>query len=141
MLLRDAIRWLAYPSVVAGALLLLAALRDAGASLAWAPYTAAAVAGSAIVLAERLIPYRPDWLPHGAELFDDALFLGLVQLLFPLALTWLTAWLLQSWIAAHSAALALWPSAWPILAQLGAKIVIGDFFRYWLHRTAHTWTP
>jgi hypothetical protein len=30
MLLRDAIRWLAYPSVVAGALLLLAALRDAG---------------------------------------------------------------------------------------------------------------
>ena len=141
MLLRDAVRWLAYPSVMAGALLLLAALRGAGASLAWAPYVAALIAGIGVVAAERFVPYRADWQPRGAELLDDALFLTIVQLLLPLALTWTVAWLAQSWIAEHSASLTLWPNEWPILAQLAAKIVIGDFLRYWLHRTAHTWTP
>ena len=141
MRLRDAVRWLAYPSVVAGALLMLAALRDAGASLAWAPYVVATIAGIGVVAAERFVPYRSAWQPRSADLLDDALFLTFVQLLLPLALTWTVAWLAQSWIAEHSAGLALWPNEWPILVQLVAKIVVGDFFRYWLHRAAHTWTP
>jgi sterol desaturase/sphingolipid hydroxylase (fatty acid hydroxylase superfamily) len=141
MLLRDAIRWLAYPSVVAGALLLLAALRDAGASLVWAPYVAATLAGIVVVAAERVVPYRAEWQARSGDLLDDALFLTLVQLLLPLALTWAMAWLAQGWIAERSAALALWPTEWPILAQLALKIVAGDFLRYWLHRAAHTWTP
>ena len=141
MQLRDAVRWLAYPSVIAGALLMLAALRGAGASLAWAPYVAATIAGIGVVAAERFIPYRSDWQPRSADLLDDALFLMLVQLLLPLALAWTVAWLAQSWIAEHSASLALWPNEWPIVVQLAAKIVVGDFFRYWLHRAAHTWTP
>lgn len=141
MLLRDAIRWLAYPSVMAGALLLLAALRDAGASLVWAPYVAATIAGIAVVLAERFVPFRAEWQPRSADLLDDALFLTLVQLLLPLALTWTIAWLAQGWIAEHSTAAALWPNEWPILAQLALKIVVGDFLRYWLHRAAHTFDP
>jgi sterol desaturase/sphingolipid hydroxylase (fatty acid hydroxylase superfamily) len=141
MLLRDAIRWLVYPTLMAGALLLLAGLLDAGASLAWAPYVTAAGVGTLVVLAEHVIPYRAEWQPRRAELLDDVLFLGLVQLALPLALVWTVAWLAQGWIARHSAALALWPNDWPILAQLAMKIVLGDFLRYWLHRTAHTWTP
>ena len=140
-MLRDAARWLAYPTFVVGALLLLAALRSAGASLAWAPYVAAAIAGAAVVVTERVIPYRTQWQPRGTDLLDDALFLTLVQLVLPLALTWTVAWLSLGWIAEHSAALAIWPNQWPILAQLAAKIVLGDFLRYWLHRAAHTWTP
>jgi sterol desaturase/sphingolipid hydroxylase (fatty acid hydroxylase superfamily) len=126
---------------MAGALLLLAALRGAGVSLAWAAYAAAAIAGLAVVFLERAIPYRAEWQPRGADLLDDALFLALVQILLPLALAWSFAWLAQGWIAAHSASLAFWPNHWPILAQLAAKIVLGDFLRYWLHRAAHTWTP
>lgn len=141
MSLREAVRWLAYPTLMVGALLLLAVLRDAGASLAWAPYIAAAIAGTAVVLAERVVPYRVEWQPRSAELLDDALFLGLVQFVVPLALAWTVTWLAQGWITEHSAALALWPNHWPILAQLAAKIVLGDFLRYWLHRAAHTWTP
>jgi sterol desaturase/sphingolipid hydroxylase (fatty acid hydroxylase superfamily) len=125
---------------MAGALLLLAALRGAGASLASAPYVAAATAGIGVVLVERWVPYRAEWQPRGTELLDDALFLAFVQLVLPLALTWTVAWLAQSWIAEHSAALALWPNTWPILAQLAAKIVLGDLLRYWLHRAAHTFT-
>src|SRR6188508_2149942 len=141
MRLRDAVRWLAYPSVIAGALLLLAALRDAEASLAWAPYVAATIAGICVVAAERFIPHRSEWQPRGTDLVDDALFLALVQLLLPLALTWTVAWLAQSWILEQSARLAIWPNEWPIIAQLALKIVAGDFLRYWLHRAAHTWTP
>ncbi|HUL83220.1 MAG TPA: sterol desaturase family protein [Gammaproteobacteria bacterium] len=141
MVLRDAVRWLAYPTIMVGALLLLAALREAGASLAWAPYAAAAIAGVAVVLAERAVPYRVEWQPRGAELLDDGLFLACVQFVVPLALAWTVAWLAQGWIAEHSGALALWPNQWPIAAQLAAKIVLGDFLRYWLHRAAHTWTP
>jgi hypothetical protein len=126
-----------YPSVIAGALLLLAAFRDAGASLAWSPYVAATIAGIGVVAAERFVPYRSQWQPRSADLLDDALFLTLVQLLLPLALTWTVAWLAQSWIAEHSARLALWPNEWPILAQLAAKIAVGDFLRYWLHRAAY----
>ena len=141
MLLRDAVRWLVYPTLMAGALLLLAALLAAGASLAWAPYVAATIAGAAVVVTERLIPYRAEWQPRGADLLDDALFLGFVQLVLPLALVWTVAWLARGWIADHSGASSLWPNHWPILAQLSAKIVLGDLLRYWLHRAAHTWTP
>lgn len=141
MLLGKAVRWLAYPTVMVSALLLLSALRDAGASLAWAPYAAAALAGAAVVLAERTVPYRREWQPRGVDLRDDAFFLALVQLVLPFALAWTVTWLAGSWIAAHSVALAVWPNHWPVLMQLVAKIVLGDFLRYWLHRAAHTWTP
>lgn len=126
---------------MAGALLLLAALLDAGASLAWAPYAAAAIAGTAVVIIERVIPYRREWQPRATDVLDDTLFLGIVQLVLPLALVWTSAWLAQDWIADHSGALAVWPNHWPILSQLLAKIVLGDLFRYWLHRAAHSWTP
>jgi sterol desaturase/sphingolipid hydroxylase (fatty acid hydroxylase superfamily) len=102
---------------------------------------AATIAGICVVAAERFIPHRSEWQPRGTDLVDDALFLALVQLLLPLALTWTVAWLAQSWILEQSARLAIWPNEWPIIAQLALKIVAGDFLRYWLHRAAHTWTP
>ena len=123
MRLRDTLRWLAYPSVVAGALLLLAALRDAGASLAWAPYVAAMIAGIAVVAAERFMPYRPEWQPRGEDLLDDALFLTLVQLLLPLALTWTVAWLAQAWIAEHSAGFAFCQNLLSSLSSFGSDVL------------------
>jgi hypothetical protein len=55
----SAIRWAVYPSCW-GALALLWALL-AGASLAWAPYIAVAIAGPLVILAERSLPYRQEW--------------------------------------------------------------------------------
>lgn len=133
------VRALVYPTLLLGALSLLAALLAAGASLAVAPYVAAAVAGVLLLAVERLLPYRRDWRPAPAELADDSLFLLLVQLALPLGLMWLTAWSAQR--ALGGVALDLWPRHWPIAAQLVAKVVLGDFLRYWLHRAAHTWTP
>jgi sterol desaturase/sphingolipid hydroxylase (fatty acid hydroxylase superfamily) len=141
MRLRDALRWLTYPTLLAGALWLLGTLLAHGASLAWAPYVSAALVGGLIVAIERAIPYRPEWQPKAADLVDDSLFLVMVQIALPPALAWLTIWITQGLVADRSFALALWPNHWPILGQLAAKIVLGDFLRYWLHRAAHTWTP
>lgn len=138
MLAKNAARWLLYPVVMVGALLLLPSLLAAGIPLAVAPAVAAGAAGSAILLAERVMPYRREWLAAREELCDDALFLALVQFALPLALTWSTAWWLRTSLAAQSSVVSLWPNHWPVLAQLAAKIVLGDLLRYWLHRAAHT---
>jgi sterol desaturase/sphingolipid hydroxylase (fatty acid hydroxylase superfamily) len=120
---------------------LLGALVSAGASLAWAPYGAAAGAGVLLLVAERLLPYRREWRPVAADLIDDSLFLVLVQLALPLGLTWLAVWFAQGGLGGAGVVLDIWPHHWPIAVQLVAKIVLGDFLRYWLHRAAHTWPP
>jgi sterol desaturase/sphingolipid hydroxylase (fatty acid hydroxylase superfamily) len=126
-----------YPAVMIGALALLWALLRAGVPLAAAPYGAVAAAGLAVFWGERLIPYRPEWSPSGAELLDDSLFLLVVQLLLPLGLGWIVVWGLQDRLQAWGLTLEVWPSGWPLWAQVLLKIAVGDFLRYWLHRWSH----
>jgi sterol desaturase/sphingolipid hydroxylase (fatty acid hydroxylase superfamily) len=94
-----------------------------------------------VILYERLLPYRKTWLPTPRDLTDDAFYALLVQTLVPLSLSWITIWLLQRGAARENLTLSIWPAMWPIWLQLIAKIAIGDFFRYWLHRIAHNWNP
>ena len=137
--LRSTIRWLVYPALLGGAMALLWALLALGASLAWAPYLAVAIVGPLVVLAERALPYRPGWQASRADLVDDGLYLVVVQIALPLALVWTVVWLLNEKLGHAVVLFDIWPRHWPIWAQLLTKIVIGDFFRYWLHRAAHTW--
>jgi ornithine lipid hydroxylase len=65
----------------------------------------------------------------------------MTQVALPMALTWLAVLGLQTFIAGNGLSFDIWPSSWPILAQLALKVIAGDFLRYWLHRAAHTWTP
>jgi sterol desaturase/sphingolipid hydroxylase (fatty acid hydroxylase superfamily) len=131
------LRAVLYPALLLGPLMLLWGLLEAGAGMPWAPYLAIAFGGPAILLAERLLPYRPDWRPEGHDLWDDGLYLVFVQVLLPLGLGWATALAAQTWLSGSGLTLSLWPTQWPIWAQLALKVVIGDFFRYWLHRAAH----
>jgi len=128
-----------YPAMLLGPILLLWALLESGAALAWAPYLAVAVGGPAILMAERLIPYRREWRPDPGDFRVDGLYLVTVQILLPLGLGWLTVLAAQAWLSGAGLTLALWPGHWPIWAQLLLKVAVGDFFRYWLHRAAHTW--
>jgi len=130
-----------YPLLLLGALALLWALLHAGAPSAWAPYAAAAIAAPCVILAERIAPYRRHWWPDRQDLVADGLYMAVVQLMVPAGLAWLAVWSTQRAISHSLMALAIWPVSWPIAAQLVAKIVIGDFFRYWLHRAAHRWPP
>ena len=128
-----------YPALMIGALTLLWTLLNGGASLAWAPYEVVAATGPLIAISERFLPYRSAWSPKLRDFGGDALFLVVVQIALPLALSWSAA-LGILWFATRAGlAVDVWPSEWPVLAQLALKVIAGDFLRYWLHRAAHTW--
>ncbi|MDP3801078.1 sterol desaturase family protein [Brevundimonas sp.] len=136
-LMRRVARRAAYPTVVAVAVLLLWALLDRGAGLAWAPYVAVAAGGAAILLLELWIPYRRSWAPTATDLADDGLYLVFVQLLVPLVLVWALTLPGQRLLAGAGLTLEVWPVAWPLWAQVLLKLAAGDLLRYWLHRWCH----
>jgi len=113
-----AVRFGAYPVLLGGALFLLWALLRAHASLSWAPYAAVAIAGPLVVVTERLLPYRANWIPNAKDLIDDGIYMAVVQLALPLALAWTTVLIAQRLLSGASLVLAIWPTQWPILAQL-----------------------
>jgi ornithine lipid hydroxylase len=124
---------------MAGAIFAYAALRAVGTPLILAPYLAVLVFGPLILVGERLLPYRADWRPTSRDFWIDGIYMTLVQVLLPLALAWGVVWVMQRGLRGASLIWDIWPSYWPIWAQVVLKIVAGDFFRYWLHRAAHTW--
>jgi sterol desaturase/sphingolipid hydroxylase (fatty acid hydroxylase superfamily) len=138
---KNILRVAIYPAVMSGALVVLWLLLDGQAGLVWAPYAAVAIAGPIILIAERLIPYREDWQPNLQDFREDGVFMAVTQVALPMALTWLAVLGIQTFVAGNGLHFDLWPSTWPILAQLALKVIAGDFLRYWLHRSAHTWTP
>jgi sterol desaturase/sphingolipid hydroxylase (fatty acid hydroxylase superfamily) len=137
---KRAARWLVYPILMAGAMTLLWVLLKLCASLVWAPYIAIAIVGPLVIVAERALPYREEWQATWSDLLEDGLYLAIVQMALPLALAWAVVWFMSEKLGHSVVVFDAWPHAWPIWGQLLFKIVVGDFFRYWLHRAAHMWT-
>ena len=135
------VKRLFYPVVMAGSLLGYWALLKVGVPLAIAPYLAVALFGPLVLLGERAIPYRPEWSPAGRDLAIDAIYLAAVQVALPFGLAWTVVLGIQGGLRSAGLVWNLWPSDWPLWAQLVLKVGIGDFLRYWLHRSAHTWNP
>jgi sterol desaturase/sphingolipid hydroxylase (fatty acid hydroxylase superfamily) len=82
--------------------------------------------------AERIAPYQEAWnLDHGdterdvahAIVYEICNFNSIVLLPF---LTWMVPW-------------QLWPTDWPILAQLAFAIVVGDIGMTLIHYLSHKW--
>ena len=138
---RNVIRVLAYPCVMAGGLLTLVGLLNAGAALIWAPFATVAIVGPIVILLERIIPCRDEWKANGRDYLEDGLFMAAVQVTIPFAMTWAVAFGLSTVLSHQANPLAIWPNDWPIFAQLALKVIAGDFLRYWLHWFAHAWPP
>jgi len=136
--LRKLSRASAYPLVMAAACALFFWLRRHDASVQFAAYLPVTLGASAILVLELLAPYRRAWMPGRQVVTQDALYLLVVQIALPAALTLAIA-AVAAGAFGDSVAAGLWPHDWPVAAQAGLMIVVADFMRYWLHRAAHRW--
>lgn len=92
----------------------------------------------AIALLERALPYRREWNRSHGDLGVDTAYLPMtfgVNALIEPAVT--TAAVAIGGAISRSAGMGLWPSEWPLLAQLALACVIAEFFDYWAHRVMH----
>ena len=137
-MLRAVASGLVFPAIVVGAFALaIIGEPRLGPPLAFLVAKLAAVA--AIIVGERLLPYRDDWNRSHGDLTTDIAH-GAIS---GFGVTALLRLLVQAGGIALAGALSrtlgstLWPSAWPLLAQLALAAVVSELFQYWIHRWQH----
>lgn len=127
-----------FPVVMGTTLLGCVALIDAG----WSPLLAFAAcqipAFAAVIVCERLVPYDPDWNRSKGDIGVDAAHTltvavgtGLLQPVISVVGLAIATWL------SVRVGLGLWPTTWPLLAQLALALIVVEFFQYWVHRLQH----
>lgn len=94
----------------------------------------------AITVLEILFPARPEWrksTSENAALFGFVFVAGIayvaIEILYEVSLfEWMTS-LRNNW------QLDIWPSRWPIIAQVLLVFAAYEFVNYWYHRASHRW--
>lgn len=131
-----------YPGVMLLGLFLQSTMLDSGLGLSVSSYIPIIIGVSFISALELIIPYRAEWKPKAEEVKADVLFTLLVQILLPKFLAFavvisLVEPLQVSGLVFHD----LWMHDWPVYGQVILMMVSAEFLRYWLHRSAHIWSP
>lgn len=103
----------------------------------FAAYLPVILGASAILILELATPYRRSWLPDRREVFQDALFMFVVQIALPALITLAIVDLVAGELDGFR--VGLWPHDWPIAAQALLMLLAADLLRYWLHRASHGW--
>jgi len=133
------IQWGFFPFVLIATPSMIYGLIEAGYSVAVATYTTVVGLGGLFWLAEWLVPYRREWnMPQG-DVSNDLMSGTVAYVILPIFLKPLYIALLAgatAWLAVQAGG-SLWPSDWPLVAQLILMLVLGDAGRYWGHRLAH----
>jgi sterol desaturase/sphingolipid hydroxylase (fatty acid hydroxylase superfamily) len=136
--IRSISRPVAYPAAMAATCALFFWLRRHDAPVQFAAYLPVVMGASAILILELAAPYRRAWLPGRQVITQDALYLLVVQVALPAALT-LVIVAAAAGAFENSLSAGVWPHDWPVPAQAALMVVTADFLRYWLHRAAHRW--
>jgi len=130
--------WSVFPVALFGSLAVSLAIFDTGGSALAAFGAGMAFGYAVVVLGERLFPFVPDWNRSHGDIGTDAAWAGTTvatgQLLAP-ASGAVGVWL-GSLLSARLGS-PLWPSEWPLVAQLALALVVVEFFQYWTHRLEH----
>lgn len=104
-----------------------------------APKAAAlvAVVSSAIVIwaLELARPYLAEWRPPRRTLLLDMLHTAVSSLVSPVVKAGVV--LLAATVLQPHVGLALWPTQWPLLLQVGLAVLVGDLGIYVGHRVMH----
>ena len=121
-------------SALAGAILMM----NAGMNPLLAALAVQLPAFLAVIVLERLVPHHGDWNRNHGDLGVDlrhivtvTLTTALADPLLRVAGVWLGGWLLGGY------ALGVWPTDWPLAAQLALALVVAEFGQYWVHRSQH----
>ncbi|MBM4269736.1 MAG: sterol desaturase family protein [Deltaproteobacteria bacterium] len=130
--------WLLFPLILGGAVAFTIALMPStGPAVAVAITQALAV--FVMTAVEILHPYRREWARPRGDLGTDILHavfsgLGMTRLtdIAVRALGISVAGFLSASVGA-----SLWPTAWPLVAQLAIALVVAELPQYWLHRLQH----
>ncbi len=127
-----------FPLVFGGAM----TIAIVGMERGWSPvWTAMALTGAvvlALLLLELVHPYQRDWLRNHADLRTDLIH-NLVNFWIPEVYTVLFVGVFAAagaWLSSAIGA-SLWPTGWPLAAQLLLALVIGELGTYWIHRLMH----
>lgn len=135
-------RYLAYPALICGSYMLFVWLRDTGSPLLFSSYLAVMIGTMGVILHESFNPARSEWRPDQKDVVSDGIFLVVVQIGLPAILKVLVPALIISLAGStFFTAVQIWPHTWPLLAQIALMLVVAEFFRYWLHRMMHEFTP
>ena len=130
--------WVAYPAVMVAAFVLHAVLLRAGLPIGVSSYTAVVFGAVAVTLLEFAIPYDRSWQPNKADVKNDLLFMVLVQIVLPPLLTLFFGITLIRFVQTLDVPMAgWWPRDLPEIIQVALMLLVAEFFRYWLHVTAH----
>jgi sterol desaturase/sphingolipid hydroxylase (fatty acid hydroxylase superfamily) len=137
--LRPVAAWTIFPVVMGGAVALMLALLAAGMAPPLAVIVTDLAAFAVVIAAERVFPHEPEWnRPRGDVAADagHALVSGLAGMQLARPLLDAGGIVVAAWLSRTLGA-DLWPADWPLLAQLGLALLIGELGTYWFHRFQH----
>ncbi len=128
---------LLHPLLLAGALGLWFAIDEIGLA------TLAAIVGAQVIIraCERLYPAHPHWQQTSGELWAIAGIGVMALVLYGIVHGLYSLWFSAPLSALRQAiGLEIWPTSWPMIAQVLLAFFARDFIYYWIHRGTHRWT-
>ena len=113
-----------------------------GVGRGWNPVATAMGLTAAVVLVllvlEQVHPYQEDWRHSYGDIKTDLIH-NLVNFWIPEVYTvaFVGGFTVAGAWLSNALGMTLWPSEWPLLAQLLLALVIGELGTYWIHRWMH----
>ncbi len=131
-----------YPLVVSASIFLYLSLGPLGLPPLIRSYAAAIVGALLVTLCELTLPHYDGWKGAREDVWTDALYMVVVQMILPVVLAaTLSVLALHQLQSAGVEPAKFWPHAWPVPLQVVLMLLSADFLRYWLHVACHKWEP
>lgn len=135
-----AFQWGIFPLVMGSGVAVSWWLMQGGMEPALAIFWPQVAAFIIVAVFEHVYPYHRSWNKSHADISVDArhaIGIGiLLAFLTPIAVTIGVA--AGGWLS-DKFGIGLWPSEWPLLAQIALVLVVGELPGYWVHRWEHQW--
>lgn len=131
---RRALTFLLYPMLTLGAAWAMVVALDRGYSTFWSVATIQTAAIAIVIALEYALPFRPAWLRSHGDMRTDIAHMVITSNVVT-GVRWAVT---VGFIAlVGPTGIELWPTSWPLWAQVALVTVIQSFFGYWVHRAHH----